>query len=368
MKRFIAAAFVLLLLVSLTSTIASTPGSAADPLISLSYINNTFLPATRGDCTNQINNSLGVLYSNAEARIQSAYDAYILRLGGYTGYTFASDFTPLNLPAGTTAELVTGSTFILTSGKAKLSITSGTVINISTGSTVASGALLSLNQRYFCTEDTTAVFTASSSAAGHVDGYYKTTGSIIADLNRFLDVASTDWYYNAVIFSSNNGLFTGTSETAFSPQNSMTRGMFVTVLYRLANKPAVYSDSVFPDVGTRSLYYYDAVVWANANNIVNGYEDGKFLPDAQITREQMAVIIYRYASYAGSSMITDSSFNFNVFPDSGSISSYAFDAMKWAASNGIINGSDGKLLPKNTAVRAQVAQIVMNFGQKYMGM
>ncbi len=368
MKRIIAAALVLLLLVSLTSTLASTPGSAADPLISLSYITGTFLPATVSDCNTQASNSLGALYENAEEEIQAAYDAYMLRLSGYSGYTFTDDFTPLDLPAGQTVNLVTGGTFTLISGRATLNIITGTVINISTGSEVASGASLSLNQRYFCAEDTAAVFTASSSAVCQVDGYYKTTGTVIVSPNRFLDVSSADWYYDAVIYASNNGLFTGTSETAFSPQSSMTRGMFVTVLYRLAGEPAVYAASVFPDVGSTSLYYYKAVVWANANNIVNGYEDGRFKPDNLITREQMAVIMYRYASYAGYGTSSGGASAYDSFPDTGSVSDFAVNAMKWATSNSLINGSDGKLLPKNTASRAQVAQIILNFCSNVAGM
>ena len=367
MKRFIAAALVLLLLFGLSSTLASTPGSAADPLISLSYINNTFRPSTLSSTQTQIDTTLGAVYSSAENEAQSAYDAYMLRVNGYSGYTFAGEFTPLSLPAGTTTELVTGSIFTLTSGKASLVVTGGTVINISTGSEIATGASLSLNQRYFCAEDTTAVVTAASGSTCQVDGYYKTTGAVVVNQNNFLDVATADWYYDAVIFARDNGLFNGTSETAFSPQSSMTRGMFVTVLYRLAGTPPVSSSSIFTDVASSSLYYYEPVVWANANNIVNGYENGTFRPDAQITREQMAVIMYRYATYS-SFGAPGSSASFDAFPDSGSTSSYAVDAMKWATANSIINGSDGKLLPKNTASRAQVAQIIMNFCQTFMGL
>ncbi len=368
MKRFIAAALVLLLLVTLTPTLASDPGSASDPLISLSYITGTFVPTTISDCNTLASNTLGAVYTSAENELQSAYDTYMLRAGGYSGYTFAADFTPISLPLGTTAELVTGSTFILTSGTAALQISAGTVINISTGIEVPTGASLSLNQRYFCAEDTIAVITSSSSSTCQIDGYYKTTGSAIVISNKFLDVSSADWFYDAVIFASENGLFTGTSDTAFSPQNSMTRGMFVTVLYRLAGKPAVSAASVFPDVGSNTLYYYDAVVWANANNIVTGYEDGKFRPDNLITREQMAVIMYRYASYAGYSILIADTSKYDAFPDTSAVSSFAADAMKWSTSSGLINGSDGKLLPQNTASRAEVAQIILNFCRNILGM
>jgi hypothetical protein len=116
----------------------------------------------------------------------------------------------------------------------------------------------------------------------------------------------------------------------------MTRAMFVTVLYRLAGKPPVYSGSVFSDVASSSAVLYEPVVWANANDIVTGYEDATFRPDAKITREQMAVIINRYAAYAGFNMNTDSAAGFDAFPDSADTSSYAVEAMKWATLNGII--------------------------------
>ena len=368
MKRFITAALVMLLLVSLTTTFATDPGSASDPLISLSYINNTFLPSTRSDCDARITDALGALFDSAEDELRGAYDAYMLQAGGYSGYTYAEGYTPLSLSAGRTAELVTGSTFLLTSGRASVTITNGTVINITRGVEVPSGTSLSVNERYFCAEDTSAVFMASSDSVCQVDGYYKTTGAVIVTSNKFLDVSSADWFYDAVAFAGDNGLFTGTTETTFSPQSSMTRGMFVTVLYRLAGKPAVSSASVFPDVSAKSQYYYDAVVWANANNIVNGYDDGRFKPDNLITREQMAVIMYRYASYGGYGVGAVDTSKYDSFPDAGSVSDFAADAMKWSTSNGLINGSDGKLLPRNTATRAQVAQIVLNFCRNIIGM
>lgn len=368
MKRFIAAALIMLLLVCLTSALATTPGSAADPLISLSYINNTLIPSVLNDCKSLTSNSIGKLYGSTEEQIRGAYEAYILRLSGYSGYTFAADFTQLSIPAGSKTELVTGSTFILTSGSTTLHINNGTVINITTGEEVTSGAALTTNQRYFCAEDTSAVFTAINGSTCQVDGYYKTTGTVIVNTNKFLDVSNSDWFYDAVVFSSENGLFTGTSESAFSPNSSMTRAMFVTVLYRLDGKSAVSSAPVFPDVSSKKLYYYNAVAWANANNIVNGFDDGKFYPDTPITREQMAVIMYRYASYAGCKTAAGDTSKYYSFPDSNKVSAFAADAMKWSTSNSLINGSDGKLLPQDTASRAQVAQIILNFCRNIIGM
>lgn len=366
MKRFIAGALVFVLLFCLTTVYAAAPGSAGDPLISLSYINNTFRPAVANDGQSLINNSIGKLYSDTGKKLEDAYKGYLLRLGGYDGYTFAGAYTAINLPSGTQAELVTGSTFVLVSGTASLQVTKGTVINISTGEVVSAPAALTVNQKYFCAEDTVAQFAATSATVCLIDGFYKSGGTVIVNPVIFNDVRSSDWYYGAVKFATDNSLFSGTSATTFEPQTAMTRGMFVTVLYRLEGKPVVSSSAPFSDVPA-SQYYYNAVVWANANSIVTGY-DGKFSPNDLITREQMAAILYRYASYAGYGAAYANTSVFDSFPDKGSVSSYFTDAAKWAAYHGLIAGASGKLLPKNTASRAEVAQIILNFCQKIVGM
>ena len=365
-KRVVGLALVLLLLLSVTTAYGAAPGSSSEPLISLNYINNTFLPSVQNERNALINSSLGAFYGDSGDRLKAIYTNAMAQLGGLPGYTFAPAFTSINLPVGATAGLVTGSTFVLTSGAVAVSIQSGTVINISTGQEVASGVSLTTGQRYFCAEDTTAVFTSVYDAVAMIDGYYTTTGTLTVSL-PFLDVRSADWYYGAVSYVTGKSLFTGTSASTFSPLGSMTRGMFVTVLHRLAGLPQVSAGSVFTDVADASKYYYAAVVWANASNIVTGYSDGKFHPDDAITREQMAVIISRYAAFAGFSTTPGSADVYNAFSDKGSVSSYAVDAMTWATSAGLINGSGGKLTPKGTASRAQVAQIILNFCQKIIG-
>lgn len=368
MKRFIIFSLILLLLVCLMPVYASAPGTSGDPLISLNYINNTFIPAVQSDYRGLINSALGQTFDAESGKLKEAYDGYMLRLGAAEGYSFANAFTAVSLPSGATADLVTGSTFILTSGGASLNIEKGSVINISTGNEVGQTSSLTLNERYFCTENTSVRFTATSSAVCQVDGYYKTTGTVIDNTGKYLDVKNSDWFCSAVGYVSSKGLFSGTTSITFSPQLSMTRGMFVTVLYRLAGKPAISTASEFSDVGSAALYYYNAVVWANDKQVVTGYDDDRFHPDDPITREQMAVIMYRYAAYAGCDTSIGSTSVFDSFPDKGSVSSYALEAVKWATHNGLISGSDGKLLPKSIASRAQVAQIIFNFCQKIIGM
>lgn len=365
MKRLTAVVLVLLLLLCITAAYATAPGSTGDPLISLSHINNTFLPAVRGDAKNLVNDALGKSYGDTLKKLQEAYDGYMLRLGGMEGYTFASAFTPLSLPAGASSKLITGSTFVLTSGAATVLIEKGTVINISTGTEVPNGSSLTLNQRYFCAEDTAALFAAASMSTCLIDGYYQSGGTVIVNPVLFSDVKTGDWFYTAVRYASENNLFKGTTPTTFEPKTAMTRGMFVTVLYRLAGEPAASTAAIFSDVPS-SQYYTAAVSWANANNIVTGY-DGKFQPNVLITREQMAVILYRYSAYAGYGAAYTGTSVFDSFPDKGSVSPYASDAVKWAVFNRLLSGADGRLQPNNTASRAEVAQIILNFCQKFIG-
>ncbi len=368
MKRLFAGALALIVLICLTTASAAAPGSPSDPLMSLSYINNTFLPSVDSDTDALVDNAFDSIYTDAEQQLQAAFDTAMIELGNYEGYTFAKSYAALSVTSGKTVDLVTGSTLMPLSGTMKLQLNAGTIIDISVGSEIADGTTLTVGHRYFCAEGTSAVIKATANAVAYVDGFYKTSGSIIVDTNKFLDVQTTDWFYEAVTFVSDEGLFTGTSSTAFSPDTTMTRGMFVTVLYRLHGSPSVTSASAFSDVANASEYYYKPVVWAVANGVVNGYDDGTFRPNALITREQMAAILYRYAAAAGYSMTYGGPEAFNAFPDTANVSSYAVDSMKWATDKGLINGSGGQLLPLDPASRSQVAKIILEFCQIIVGM
>ena len=174
----------------------------------------------------------------------------------------------------------------------------------------------------------------------------------------FTDVHETDWFYNDVLFVYEEGLFAGTSDTTFSPNAAMTRAMLVTVLYRLEGEPAVSGRSGFSDV-TFNSYYEDAVTWAADNGIVNGTSITTFSPNANVTREQMAAILYRYAQYKKYNTAASSSLN--GFTDQASVSGYATASLEWAVAEKLVNGSAGKLMPTGNATRAQVAAILHRF-------
>ncbi|WP_317854228.1 S-layer homology domain-containing protein [Chakrabartyella piscis] len=188
---------------------------------------------------------------------------------------------------------------------------------------------------------------------------------IIVDawVNPFIDVSVDNWFYNAVQFVVETGLFSGTSENTFSPNAEMTRAMLTTVLWRLEGTPNRYSRGYsFADV-TEDKYYYDSVLWSAENNLVSGYTNGLFGSNDSITREQLVVILYRYAQMKEAMVMGDT--ELADFTDAADIASYATDAFTWAVGTGLVSGvEEGRLAPKATSTRAQVALIL----QKYIAL
>ena len=175
----------------------------------------------------------------------------------------------------------------------------------------------------------------------------------------FVDVPQSEWFYEDVHFAVSRGLFNGLDEDIFAPDASMTRAMLVTVLYRLEGQPAVIGGSSFADV-TAGQWYTDAVIWATRKGIVNGLGNGKFGVDDNITREQMAAILYRYAQNCGYD--TAARAYLSGYSDAAKISTYAKEAMAWANAMGLINGRTATVLaPDGTATRAEVAAIFHRF-------
>ena len=176
---------------------------------------------------------------------------------------------------------------------------------------------------------------------------------------KFTDVSRNDWFYGDVSYVYENGIMDGVSAETFAPNATLTRGMIVTILYRMENKPAVTGASKFTDVDANE-WYGAPVAWAAGNGIVTGYSETTFGPNDPVTREQLAAILYRYAVYKGMSAVTLEQ-NPSRFTDADQISAYAVPAMNWAVGKGLINGADGKLSPKASATRAQVAAIIHRY-------
>lgn len=185
------------------------------------------------------------------------------------------------------------------------------------------------------------------------------TGTTSAE--PFLDVKSDDWFAEDVAYVVKQGIMNGLGNQMFAPDRNVTRGMVVTILWRMEQTPGVSGESIFRDVA-EAAWYTDAVIWAGENAIVTGYGNGKFGPDHHVTREQLAALLYRYAKYIGRS--TSAYADLSRFQDADAVSDYAKDAMSWAVAEGLINGADGKLMPRGQATRAQIAAIIHRFLKK----
>ena len=174
----------------------------------------------------------------------------------------------------------------------------------------------------------------------------------------FADVPASAWYYNAVEYVYENGLMSGVSGGRFAPDDTLTRAMLVQTLYAMEGRPAAASAG-FADVASGD-WYASAVNWAAANGVVSGVSETGFGPNNALTREQLALILYRFAQYKGYDVTGTS--DLAAYADGSSVSSWAAEAMGWAVDAGLISGVGGnQIAPTGTASRAQVAQILMNF-------
>ncbi len=178
--------------------------------------------------------------------------------------------------------------------------------------------------------------------------------------NPFKDIFEDDWYYDDVMYVYENGLMNGIETDLFSPAMTTTRGMIVTILWRLEGEPTVTYTGKLLDV-PQNMYYAPAVDWAAANDILTGYGDGKYGPEDPLTREQMATILWRYAKYKGIDVSVGEDTNILSYNDAFAISDCAITAMQWVCGEGILGGYDGYLFPTGNAKRCEVAAILHRF-------
>lgn len=179
--------------------------------------------------------------------------------------------------------------------------------------------------------------------------------------NPFTDVKKSDWFYTNVEYAVNNKLMNGTTATTFAPNESLTRGMLVAILYRAEGEPAVNKSIPFSDVDANT-YYSNAVVWAQQNGIVNGVTENEFAPENNITREQIAAIMFRFAKYKGYDVSVGESTNILSYTDAESISEYAISAMQYAVGSGLMKGkTETSINPQDNATRSEIAAILQRF-------
>lgn len=193
----------------------------------------------------------------------------------------------------------------------------------------------------------------------------QTPGEAASVTIPYLDVAENDWYYNAVCYNYQIKTMTGLDATHFGANETLARAQFAVILHRMNDAPKVTYKATFPDVPDGN-WFTDAVLWAADTKVVTGYSDtGKFGPADKINREQMAVMMYRYANYKGYE--SGASADISGYNDAAKVSVFAKEAMEWAVGNGIITGKDNgtRLDPQGNATRAECATIIMRFIEKY---
>ena len=201
-------------------------------------------------------------------------------------------------------------------------------------------------------------------SAGDKEAFLRNVEGAITANTGWLDVASSDWYYPAVQFVTDNELMNGTGENRFSPNLTLNRAMLVTMLYRLDQAPAVSGSLSFPDV-EKDQWYYQPILWASQNDIVNGYANGYFGVTDPLTREQAVAVLYRYAEVKEFDVSKQA--DLNKYSDMPKISNWALDSMRWAVAEGVIQGRpENTIAPQGVLSRAEIATIFKRFIEDFL--
>jgi len=199
----------------------------------------------------------------------------------------------------------------------------------------------------------------SAETAEFKTDYQHCQGDDTCVMAAYSDLDRKSWYHDGIHFCLENEMMKGVGNNSFDPGGTTSRGMIVTILYRLAGEPETAAANPFDDVAD-GQWYTDAAIWASENRIVDGYGNGKFGPNDPITREQLAAILYRYAKSRGQGFADSGVFPLD-YPDASEISNWADEAMQWMVKNEIIKGKDGKLVPGGDASRAEAATMLMRY-------
>ncbi|MEG1240180.1 MAG: S-layer homology domain-containing protein [Oscillospiraceae bacterium] len=355
MKRNLAAG--LLITVILVGVAAAVGGTTGDPLISLRYLEDTYIPQT-----------VKKLQDRAAADTDQTYSAAVARLDQIVANTLgdaetgdnvnqSANFTPIHMKREDSIDLTVGSGVALSAGRCN--VAAGTLLDVTTAAECPPGTALVAGHRYLAVGgNMVTISMVSDSVRLSVQGGYRQRISDIV-ATPFTDIGAVDWFYGSVRYCYQGGLFQGTSPEEFSPQGQVTRAMLATVLYRLAGEPVGGSNNFYdvPD----GEWYAKPVAWAAENGIVNGVEPHLYNPAGLVTREQMATMLYRYAGEYLKQDVSKTA-SLSRFKDSQKTAQWARTAMGWSVGTGIVSGRDGGILdPGGTAKRAEVATMLQRF-------
>lgn len=364
-KNFTAALCAAALLVSMVCGVYALTDD--DSLISLSYITDVFIPDLLKQGVEDAEETLEATYDAAEEELEEVQKDLMKQATGADGL-YSSDLRPQKRSSGERITLGTGSGVMMYMGAAKVTH-DGAFIDVTEGAEIASGSELVSGHRYLVGEDTTAKVEVLSGVAGlGVQGSYEKKageGSI-----PFYDVRVDDWYFDAVDYVYNAGIFTGVSDTEFQPHITMDRAMLMTGFYRLAGSPEKELESAtasFADVA-ESAWYYKFVRWAATEEITAGIGDNKFGPSVQLTREQVVTLLYSFATrYMGMTLVGRA--DITGYSDYSKSSEWARDALAWAVEYDILDSSwagQNTLGGHQYADRAEVSAMLAAFAENIL--
>ena len=339
-----------------------------ESLVSLTHLTDVFIPDAVEQGVGQVEEDLGKTYDKALDDLKDAHKDLLKEATGSED-PYSAVLSPKEFSAGDLISLEMGAGVFHYAGSARVSH-DGAFIDITDGVEIPSGSELTAGHRYLVGEDTIADVLVRSGAAqiGLQSGYFVEDGE--EDPTPFYDVCVDDWYYDAVAYVYDAGIFTGTADTQFSPHLTMDRSMLMTGFYRLADSPQrelEQATATFSDV-PESAWYYQFVRWAATQEITAGIGDNKFGPAVQLTREQVVTLLYSFATrYMG--MTLNGRADVTGYSDYEKSSEWARDALAWAVHYEILDESwagENTLGGHQYADRAEVSAMLAAFAEKIL--
>lgn len=341
--------------------------SSDDSLVSLRYLTDTFFPQAVQAGELEADRALENTFTAAKDELDAARRGLAGQEEGDAGL-YSETLQRRDWSEGQIIGLPAGSGLLMLRGGATVTH-GGAFVDVTDGTEVPSGGSLTPGHRYLVGEGTTAGVTVQSGRADMgVQGSYTLAGGQEKNPLPFYDVSRNDWFYAPVDYAYENGLFSGLEEGVFGPSAPMTRAMLMTVFYQLAGAPAqemAGASAVLSDVPD-GAWFAPYVRWAVSQNIASGTGAGTFSPNAQVTREQLVVLLYSFAAnYQGKAMAPGA--DLSGYTDLNQSSTWAREALSWAVGQGILGSSSAgglTLSPQRSATRAEVAAMLRVFSEK----
>lgn len=361
MKRWVAFG---LIAASLCGVAAASGLAEGDSLITLSYLEQIFIPKAVEQGAQQANTALDETYQTASDALDGLAEGYLHSVGAGTSGGYSSGYSRRTFSAYDVITLETGAGLILEAGSVRVTHT-GTLVDVSTGQSVASDTSLTPGHRYLVAEDSRADFVVESDAARlALEGEWLVVESD-GPTTPFTDITIHDWYRDAVYQVYSRGLFAGTGDgSIFAPKVRLDRAMMMTVLFHLAGDPEqerTDAKVTFPDVAA-DQWYESYVRWAGQQGISAGYGDGNFRPLQTMTRREVVQFLYNFArAYLKLELTEQAALDEMAGIDILRTDGWGEEAMSWAVGAGIIS----ELRPNDCPDRGEVAAIIAAFAQKY---